>query len=297
MRKIAGQPLSAAIRDAKTLEQRLALVPAVIRAAHTLGFAHERGVVHRDVKPDNIVLGAHGETVILDWEIAKVRGLMDEHGPDSPLANVATAGEGTVAGAVLGTPSYMAPEQAQGNVDAIDPRTDVFSLGAALYETLTGRPLYREATVMLTLSAAGMTRFEPIDRLAPEVPWRVELNLYGNYRASRNPRWLERSRPTRSRARRSRASPGHGDHRRAGRPRLARATLTRPRTHSGLRRGPARTRRTGPLLPPRLRTHSRRRGRARRETPRPLLLGRLRQQRLSLDTEVRHGDGAQNVSA
>ncbi len=169
MRKIGGRSLSAAIEEAKTLEQRLGLVPAVIRAAHALGFAHRRGVVHRDVKPDNIVLGEHGETIVLDWGIAKLRGLAEANPDAEALNNVAASGA-TVAGAVLGTPSYMAPEQAQGRVDDIDARTDVFALGAVLYEVLTGRPPFREATAMLTVSAAGMHKLEPIDAIAPAVP-------------------------------------------------------------------------------------------------------------------------------
>jgi hypothetical protein len=171
MRKVSGRTLSAAIAATRTPAERLALVPAVIRAAHALGFAHERGVVHRDVKPDNIILGDHGETVILDWGIAKVRGLPDGHRHDSPLGNVvASAGEGTLAGAILGTPSYMAPEQAHGDIAAIDPRTDVFALGAVLYEVLSGRPPYREPTLVLTLSAASQAQFDAIDRAAPKAP-------------------------------------------------------------------------------------------------------------------------------
>jgi hypothetical protein len=169
MRKIGGRSLSAAIEEAKTLEQRLGLVPAVIRAAHALGFAHQRGVIHRDVKPDNIVLGEHGETIVLDWGIAKLRGLVEANPDAEALNNVAASGA-TVAGAVLGTPSYMAPEQAQGRIDDIDARTDVFALGAVLYEVLTGRPPFREATAMLTVSAAGMHKLEPIDSIAPSVP-------------------------------------------------------------------------------------------------------------------------------
>ncbi len=170
MRKVAGKTLSNAISSATTLEARLALVPAVIRAAHALGFAHSRGVVHRDIKPDNIILGDYGETVILDWGIAKVRGLSDEHGPDSPLANVTENAKGTIAGSVLGTPSYMSPEQAKGDIESVDSRSDVFALGAVLYEVLAGRPPYAEVSIVMTLARASSATFEPLDKVAPEVP-------------------------------------------------------------------------------------------------------------------------------
>jgi hypothetical protein len=170
MRKVAGKTLTKAIQEARDLEARLALIPAVIRAAHALGFAHARGVVHRDIKPDNIILGDHGETVILDWGIAKVRGLAQEHGPNSPLANVTENAKGTVAGSVLGTPSYMAPEQANGQIDAIDARSDVFALGAVLYEVLAGRPPYAEISVVMTLAKASAAKFEPLEKVAPKVP-------------------------------------------------------------------------------------------------------------------------------
>lgn len=170
MRKIAGKTLTNAIVEARSLEARLALVPAVIRAAHALGFAHARDVVHRDIKPDNIILGDHGETVILDWGIAKVRGLEQSLGADSPLAAIAEQSKETVVGSVLGTPSYMAPEQAKGDISSIDSRSDVFALGAVLYEVLAGRPPYAESSVVMTLARASAATFEPLEKVAPKAP-------------------------------------------------------------------------------------------------------------------------------
>ena len=112
--------------------------------------AHSRGVIHRDLKPANVMVGRFGEVQVMDWGMAKVlsgsRGL-----PDAPegreAASVATARsssdrEKSVAGAIMGTLSYLAPEQAKGDVDAIDERSDVFGLGAILCEILSGQPPY-----------------------------------------------------------------------------------------------------------------------------------------------------------
>lgn len=129
MRLVRGRTLMQAIASTSSLDERLALLPAVVRVAHTLGFAHERGVVHRDVKPENVILGTHGETLLLDWGIAKVRGLTSSDPTDGPTS----VGTQTQMGTVMGTPMYMAPEQARGDTDAIDERTDVFALGAMLY--------------------------------------------------------------------------------------------------------------------------------------------------------------------
>jgi hypothetical protein len=140
MRKVSGRTLSSALREASTLEKRLKLLPALIQIAQTLAYAHERGVIHRDVKPDNVLLGHHGEAVMLDWGIAKVRGL--KGGEARATVSLPASGPGTMYGSVMGTPAYMAPEQALGEVDKIDERSDVFSLGAMLYHLLAGRPPY-----------------------------------------------------------------------------------------------------------------------------------------------------------
>lgn len=184
MRFVRGRTLGEAVAESNTLEERLKLLPSVVRVAHTLGFAHEHGVVHRDVKPDNIVIGRHGETVLLDWGIAKVRGVpsTSDLSGEGPLEGHAGA---TRHGAIIGTPAYMAPEQAAGDVGRIDERTDVFALGALLYHLLTGRPPFEADPAADPLAKARKAQAPPIRKLAPKAP--VELCAIAERAMSRAP--------------------------------------------------------------------------------------------------------------
>ena len=170
MRRVHGRTLAEAIEAASGVAERLKLLPVVIRAAQAIAFVHDRGVIHRDLKPHNIIVGAYGETVVLDWGIAKVRGLpfasVDEHASET---GVATSVD-TAHGSVLGTPAYMAPEQAAGKIDLIDERTDVFALGALLYHVLSGAAPYSGGSVSRTLELATACEIEPLERVAKLVP-------------------------------------------------------------------------------------------------------------------------------
>ena len=101
-----------------------------------LQFAHERGVVHRDLKPDNILFGDHGEVYVIDWGLAKVQGAREVASEVERVEDASNADE-TVAGRMMGTPGYMAPEQIRGGPNGVDARADVYALGAMLFEILT----------------------------------------------------------------------------------------------------------------------------------------------------------------
>ena len=171
MHLVEGQALAKVLREATGYEARLRLLPAVVQVAQTLAFAHERGVVHRDIKPDNVIIGSHGEVALLDWGIAKVRGLGELQQGDATGQAVVVGDAGMTAhGSVLGTPADMAPEQARGEVANIDERTDVFALGAMLFHVLAGHGPYRGSSITDILHQAQQAQPPAIDKEAPQAP-------------------------------------------------------------------------------------------------------------------------------
>jgi len=167
MKLVSGRPLERAIVDAKTLATRLALVPTVLAVCDAVAFAHGQKIIHRDLKPANVLLGEFGETIVIDWGLAKDLAIDDrdavEIGPyrDRPK-------DETVAGALMGTPAYMAPEQASGEV--VDERADVYALGAMLYHVIAGIGPHEGTTLEQMLDGVISGAIKPIAEREPDVP-------------------------------------------------------------------------------------------------------------------------------
>jgi WD40 repeat protein len=152
MRRIDGRPLSERISGA-SLTERIALIPNVLAACDAVAYAHASGVVHRDIKPTNILVGPFGETLVIDWGLAREIDL----DPATSGSSIPVSDEQlTRAGTVAGTPGFMAPEQARG--ESVDARADVFALGATLFYVLAGRPPYVSAKVTEMVDLVGSGR-------------------------------------------------------------------------------------------------------------------------------------------
>lgn len=140
-----------------------------VKVCQAVAFAHAKGIVHRDLKPSNIMVGDYGEVTILDWGLAKVLG--ETTPPAEAYPNPAAGSQldhcewETVAGAVFGTLAYLAPEQARGEVNLIDQRSDIFALGSILCEILTGKPPFCGETLAETYKQAVKGDISNISRL------------------------------------------------------------------------------------------------------------------------------------
>jgi serine/threonine protein kinase len=179
MKLVTGKRLDAAVREGVPLGERLRLFQ---RICEPVAFAHAHGVVHRDLKPENVMVGSFGEVLVMDWGVAKLRederpagGSPAGRGPSGGVANEHDTAHGTI----LGTPAYMAPEQARGEVDRVDGRADVYSLGAILYFLLAGSApgRARAGPDEPTRTWAGPSpppAVVPPRRLAPDAPRPLE---------------------------------------------------------------------------------------------------------------------------
>ncbi|HEV3165298.1 MAG TPA: serine/threonine-protein kinase [Isosphaeraceae bacterium] len=143
---------------------------------NAIGYAHSRGVIHRDIKPANVMLGAFGETLVVDWGLAKAldRAEVEPITGIEPLKPLSASGKSeTLYGSALGTPQFMSPEQAAGQLEVLGPASDVYSLGATLYYLLSGKAAFREINPASLLNNVQRGKF-PKPR---EVNRRVEPAL------------------------------------------------------------------------------------------------------------------------
>ncbi len=167
MKLVEGRTLSAALSDAGGLAERLALIPVLVDVAEAMAYAHSRAIVHRDLKPSNVLVGAFGETVVIDWGLAKHR---DEEDAPEGRDGGGPAGlpDETAIGVVVGTPAYMPPEQAAGL--SIDTTADVYAIGAVLYHLVSGHTPYAEFSSEEVIGRVRAAAPPPLLDRAPSAP-------------------------------------------------------------------------------------------------------------------------------
>lgn len=179
MRFVGGATMGHRLKEIKNsiasrknrLQQRLELLDSFVDVCNAIAYAHSKGVIHRDIKPSNVMLGEFGETVVLDWGLARV--LDEEESKRTQFPTAKHDGDSshlTMDGAVIGTPAYMPPEQADGDATRVDKLSDVYSLGAVLYELLTGGPPYAGANAQAVVSRVRTgppTDVQEVEPLAP----------------------------------------------------------------------------------------------------------------------------------
>ncbi len=180
MKLVRGKTLAQKLEDCRSLTDRQKLLGQFWDVCNAVAYAHDRGVIHRDLKPGNIMVGEFGETVVLDWGLAKVKGVddirrteLERRMPqaDDPTERMITgSSDATIDGSALGTPWYMSPEQALGHVDEMDERSDVWGLGAVLYELLTGHPPFEGSNVASIISKVIVDKVRPVNEVLPDAP-------------------------------------------------------------------------------------------------------------------------------
>ncbi len=172
MKLVRGKTMQKTLQE-RDLSGRLALLNRFVEVGYAVAFAHSRGVVHRDLKPENIMIGEFGETVVLDWGLARIRN--DFPNGDTSVNRFLARLEADhsvqeVEGMPMGSPQYMAPEQARGEISAINELSDIFMLGGILYEILSGRPPRDGETPTRLVLAAMNEEIVPPEHVAPGVP-------------------------------------------------------------------------------------------------------------------------------
>jgi serine/threonine protein kinase/Tfp pilus assembly protein PilF len=182
MKFINGRKFSDAIADFHSLKLKTDwsrdlrfrhLLEALVAVCNVVAYAHSKLVLHRDIKPDNVMLGPYGETLVVDWGLAKVIGEPEDLGR-SAVRLSGGASSATQHGAIVGTPLYMSPEGAEGGAEAVDQSSDVYLLGATLYEILTATPPRRGSSQWELIDLARRSRPTNPRQLEPRIPRALE---------------------------------------------------------------------------------------------------------------------------
>lgn len=174
------------------------LLGRFVDVCQAIAYAHSRGVLHRDLKPANIMLGKYGETLVVDWGLAKTQGReeFDSASDETTLRPASASGSAaTMAGAAIGTPSFMPPEQAAGRLDELGPASGVYSLGATLYYMLTGIPPFAGRDLPTVLAQVQAGKFpSPRDQCSnvPK-PLKLPLSKGAHFELCSLPRMVKRS--------------------------------------------------------------------------------------------------------
>lgn len=168
MKLVSGRPLRELIEDCATFEERLGLVPNVAAVADAVAYAHSKRIIHRDLKPSNVIVGDFGETVVIDWGLAKDLSCDEDDAPQAGPYRSSGDDAVTAYGEVIGTPAYMPPEQARGGI--VDERSDVYALGAMLYHVLTGVAPFTSARIDHDTEETRNDQLRPVRLVEPRVP-------------------------------------------------------------------------------------------------------------------------------